>query len=137
MLGWHIDFDSLPLPCIRLTMNFASIDDVTGRFIAPPATCPCHNLTFECTVPAFNESEPGGTFWRLDGGNSSCTLLHEDTSVNSICDPFIAMFTNTTNSSFLTSLNGTAKPAMDGTLVECIGPEHGSIVGNSTIQIVG
>lgn len=116
---------------------FASIDDVAGQFTAPPSTCPCDTITFECIV-AGNAS--GATFWCLDNASSVCTLVHDNISDTNICRGFSAMFAieNTSNTSFSTSLSGTATPALNGTWVECFGPSHrGPIVGNSTIQIVG
>lgn len=111
--------------------------DADGQFVAPPPTCPCDTITFECTV-AGNTS--GVTWWRLNGGSSSCTLLHRDrdTSVTSTCNNFTAMFENTSATSFPTSLSGTATLMLDGTLVECLGPTFpGNVVGSSIVQIIG
>jgi len=125
---------SLPTGCISLIINFASIDHVAGQFTAPPPRCPCDNITFGCTVDG---GADGVTFWRLCGGSSSCTLLHEHTSDTSDCIGFKAMFESTSDTSFSSSLSGTATLVLDGKLVECIGPSHMHIVGNGTIQIIG
>ena len=120
---------------MRLIITFVSTDNVGGEFTAPPPTCPCDTITFECTVAGDTN---GGTWWRLDDGSTSCTLLHEDTSIIDHCSVFTAMFENTSATSFPTTLSSTATPALNGTLVECLGPSSGSaIVGSSTIQIIG
>ena len=119
---------------MRLIMTFVSTGDVVGQFIPPPPTCPFDTITFECTVAGDN----GVTFWRLDGGSTSCILLHRDTSVTSVCNVFTAMFENTSTNFFPTTLSATASPALNATLVECLGPAFpGTIVGDSTIEIIG
>ena len=85
------------------------------------------------------------TIWRV-GGSSECTLVHRSTS-SSICGPgdtFTARSGTgfgTSATSFLSTLSGTATAALDGTLVECFGPENNvnleNRVGSSNIQILG
>ena len=87
---------------MRLIITFVSTDNVGGEFTAPPPTCPCDTITFECTVAGDTN---GGTWWRLDDGSTSCTLLHEDTSIIDHCSVFTAMFENTSATSFPTTLS--------------------------------
>ena len=126
------------MPCIIDEYDFKlfpGTSNVAGQFIAAPPTCPGDTICFECTVAGDTN---GVTFWRVDGGSSSCTLLHWDTSVTSTCNAFTAMIETVSASSFLSTLSGTATPELDGTLVECIGPNvPGTTVGSGTIQITG
>ena len=85
------------------------------------------------------------TTWRVGGRRVECALAHTSPHVITHCGPH---FTARPKSGFGTStppytstLNGTAIPALNGTLVECFGPHisigTGNRVGNSTLQILG
>ena len=126
--------------CTVLFASHPSTDDVTGQMIAAPPTCPGDTFTFKCTVVG---NMSGLTTWRVNRSNK-CILIHR-TNSSIICG---ATFTarsgtgfGTSGPSFSSTLSGTATPALDGTLVECFGPDHnvdaGNMVGNSTLQIIG
>ena len=112
--------------------------DVAGQFTAPPPTCPSDTITFECTVKG---NSSGITLWRVGSGGGSCSLFHSSSVSTSNCGPgnvFTAKFDVINATSFLSSLSGTATPALDGTLIKCFGPMFpGDVVGSDTIQIVG
>lgn len=111
---------------------------VAGQFIAAPITCPGDTIHFECTVDGDNN---GVTVWRVGGGGGSCSLFHNRPHSTSTCGPgtvFTARFRNVDGTSFLSTLSGIATLELDGTLIECFGPAYpGTIVGSSTIQVVG
>ena len=86
------------------------------------------------------------TTWRV-GWSSECPLLHGGTAP-SVCGPgnhFTATPETgfgTSATSFSSSLNVTATPALNGTLIECFGPgsgggDRGNRVGDSAIHVVG
>ena len=88
----------------------------------------------------------GITIWRV-GESSECSLSHASAGNIARCGPHNA-FTATAGSGFGTSatsysstLSGTATSALNGTLVECFGPDvtrdADNMVGNSTLQILG
>ena len=116
--------------------------DVTGHFTPAPPTCPDDTFIFECNVSG---SKYLFTTWRVNGSGDVCALAHTAPNAIAHCGPH---FTARPKSGFGTStppytstLNGTAIPALNGTLVECFGP-HISLhtrnrVGNSTLQILG
>ena len=83
------------------------------------------------------------------GGSSTseCTLIHSTANAPISCGPS-SVFTatigtgfGTSAASFSSTLNGTATPALDGTLVECFGPAFSrdaeNLVGNHTLKILG
>ena len=123
-----------------VTVLTSSTDDVTGQMIAAPPTCPGDTFTFKCTVVG---NMSGLTIWRMNRSNE-CILIHR-TSSPSICGatftatPGTGYGTNTT--SYLSTLSGTADPALNGTLFECFGPDSnvdpGNRIGSSTLQILG
>ena len=116
--------------------------DVSAQLTAPPPTCPGDTFSFRCTVSG---DMSGFTIWRV-GGSSECILLHRSTS-SIICGPsddLIAIFGTgfgTSATFFSSTLNGTATPTLNGTLVECFGPANnidpGNRVGSSALQILG
>ena len=122
-----------------------TLGDVVGEFTAAPPTCPSGGtMSFTCTVTGDSD---GVTIWRVNGSNE-CLLSHNTAGATSTCGAggaFIATtgagFGTTNATSFSSTLNSTATPALDGTLVECFGPElnrtAGNRVGNSTFQILG
>ena len=118
---------------------YSSPDNVTGQLTAAPPTCRGDTFTFKCTVTG-NMSE--FTIWRVNGG-SECPLPHR-TNGSSICGPdnaFTARGFETSASLLASTLSGTATSALDGTLVECFGPDNsvdpGNMVGSSTLQMPG
>ena len=85
------------------------------------------------------------TTWRVDGG-SECPLVHASMS-SSLCGPGNA-FTATSGTGFGThgpsytsTLSGTADPTLNGTLVECFGPDNDvnpeNRVDVSTLEVLG
>ena len=123
-----------------MTVLIFFTDDVTGQMIAALPTCPDDTFTFKCTVVG---NMSGFTIWRVNRSNE-CILIHR-TSSPSICG---ATFTATPGTgygisgpSFTSTLSGTGTPALDGTLVECFGPDNnvksGNRIGNSTLQMLG
>ena len=121
---------------------FFSPGYVAGQFTAAPPICPGDTFTFQCTVSG---DKYGVTLWRV-GGLNECPLLHStpDSHPCGNGSPFTAM-TGTefgkNASSYSSTLSGTATPTLDGTLVECFGPDFnrdsGNMVGHSTLQILG
>ena len=114
--------------------------DAAGQFTTAPPTCPGDMFTFRCNV--FGDMS-GITIWRV-GGSIECILIHRSTSTAICGNTFIARAGagfGTNGPSFSSTLNGTATPALDGTLVECFGPANNVVPGNrvngSTLQIVG
>lgn len=75
------------------------------------------------------------------GGSSELHLLHRNTGGANSGGPggvFTARFNATNATSFSSTLTGTATTALDGTLVECLGPTLSrNVVGNSSLQILG
>ena len=80
------------------------------------------------------------------GGSSECSLVHSTADDPGPCGSG-SPFTVTTGTGFKTSgtsfsstLSGTATSELDGTLVECFGPDFSrdadNMVGNSTLQIL-
>ena len=121
---------------------------VSGQFITASPTCPGDPFTFSCTVVG---NRNGVTIWRVNiGGTYECPLSHIVTG-NVQCGPdneFTAtprteFGPGTSATSFSSTLSvGTATLALDGTLVECFGPDFFSRdaenrVGNGTIWIIG
>ena len=86
----------------------------------------------------------GITIWRV-GGSTDCPLLHRSATSSTICNytftakPGTGYGTSAT--SFTSTLNGTADPALNGTLVECFGPansvEPENRIDEGTLQILG
>ena len=122
----------------------SSSDAVTGQFTPAPRTCPGDSFTFTCNVTG---DMSGITIWRV-GGSTECHLVHRSSS-SSICGPD-NVFTATSGAgfgsgtlatSFTSTLSGTAAPALNGTLVECFGPDNnvdpGNLVGNSSLRLKG
>ena len=118
---------------------------VTGRLTGAPPACPGDTFTFRCTVTG---DKDGVTIWRVDGGNTECSLLHSTASVPGPCgsgSPFIVTtgtgFGTTNATSFSSTLSGTATSVLNGTLVECFGPGLGrnaeNVIGSSRLQTVG
>jgi len=111
---------------------------VARQFIAAPITCPGDTIHFECTVGGDTN---GVTLWRVDGGGGSCALFHSRLHSTSTCGPgnvFTARFGNVDGTSFLSTLSGIATLELNGTLVDCFGPNFpGTKVGSSIVQIVG
>ena len=78
------------------------------------------------------------------GGSNECSLLHRTPGDTDTCGPgdvFMQSFNAINATSFSSTLRGTAATALDGTLVECFGPDlprdAGNMVGNSSLQIIG
>ena len=118
---------------------YSSPADVAGQFTAAPPTCPGVTFTFKCTVTG---NMSGFTIWRVNGG-SECPLPHR-TNGFSICgsdNAFTARGFEASAFLFSSTLSGTATSALDGTLVECFGPNNsvdpGNMVGSSTLQMPG
>ena len=117
--------------------------DVAGQFTAAPPTCPGSNLTFSCTVGG---DRSGVTIWRVDG-SSECVLTHSTAGATATCGPGSAFKARpgaefgTSATSYSSTLSGTATSALNGTLVECFGPdlvrEPSNKVGGSTLKILG
>ena len=83
------------------------------------------------------------THWRVNGSRDLCILSQISTNTD-VCGPnnaFTASPVSENATFFLSTLNGTADPELDGILVECFGPNSSlSIddrVGERPIQIVG
>ena len=116
---------------------------VIAQLTAAPPTCPGDTFTFRCTVTG---DISGITTWKV-GGSTECILVHRTTSPNSPCGPSNAFRARggagfgTSGPTYLSTLSGTATPALDGTLVECFGPANnvdpGNRVGGNTLQILG
>ena len=87
----------------------------------------------------------GHTIWKVNG-STECPLLHRSKTSSTVCHPsnaFTAMPGSgyTTNAtSFTSTLSGTADPALDGTLVECFGPNNNvqpkNKIDEGTLQIL-
>ena len=130
---FHIDF----------TQHSISPGDVTGQFTAPPPTCPGDTFTFRCNVTG---DMSGVTIWRV-GGSSECVLTHSTAGATATCGSGSAFRARPgaefgTSAAFYSStLSGTATSALNGTLVECFGPdlvrEPRNRVGESTLKILG
>ena len=98
-------------------------------------------LQFSCTVVG---NMSGYTIWRV-GGSTDCLLLHRSKTSSTICNysftakPGTGYGTSTT--SFTSTLSGTADPALNGTLVECFGPNNNvepeNKIDEGTLQILG
>ena len=116
--------------------------DVSGQFIPAPPTCPNGSFIFECTIGRMN----GITMWRVNG-SEECILPHSTFSGPRACgsgSPFIAVSGTrfgTSATLFSSTLSGIATSRLDGTLVECFGPDFSrdaaNMVGNNTLQIIG
>ena len=151
-VSFHLNVDSQVIGNEKLILTtmyiseyiflYFSLGAVTGQFTAASQTCPGDSFTFQCTVTG---NISGLTIWRV-GGRNECALVH--TTTTPICGP-TNFFTarsktgfGTSDATFFTStLSGTANPALNGTLVECFGPNNnvdpGNLVGGSTLQIRG
>ena len=121
--------------------------DAAGEFTKAPSTCPGDTFTFRCTVVG---DMSGVTLWRVGSSNNLCTLafLSNDSAT---CGPnegshaFTAMSGvgfGTSGPLYSSILTGTAATELDGTLVECFGPDSTQLdsknrVGGSTIHILG
>ena len=78
--------------------------------------------------------------------SSECPLSHISTTSSTICDPSNAFTAKpgtgygTSTTSFTSTLSGTATPALDGTLVECFGPDNNvkseNRIDEGTLQIL-
>ena len=88
----------------------------------------------------------GITIWRVNR-SSECPLSHISTTSSTICGPSTAFIAKpgtgygTHATSFTSTLSGTADPALNGTLVECFGPDNNIDPGNrvdiGTLQMLG
>ena len=86
----------------------------------------------------------GITIWRV-GGSTECPLLHRSATSSTICKytftakPGTGYGTSAT--SFTSTLSGTADPTLNGTLVECFGPNNNvepeNRINEGTLQILG
>ena len=124
--------------------TFFCIGNVTGQLTGGPA-CPGDTFTFNCTVTG---DRNGYTVWKVNNNDSlRCALVHRSTS-STLCRPegaFTARpgigFGISTATSFSSTLSGTANLKLNGTLVECYGPDNnvdqGNKIGDSTLQILG
>ena len=122
---------------------YISPGNVAGQLTAAPPTCPGDTFTFRCTVTGDRNEI---TVWRV-GGSSECILPHSTAGTTSTCGPGNAFTAKsrtafgTNGPSFISMLSGIATSKLDGTLVECFGPDlardAGNMVGNSTLQIQG
>ena len=128
---------------VNIFYALLSPGDVTGQFTAAPPTCPGDTFTFTCTV---TEDTNGVTLWRV-GGSSVCALLHSIVGASSYCGPGSAFIATpgtgfgTSATSFSSTLSGIAISELNGTLVECFGPDLSrdaeNRVGGNRLQIVG
>ena len=137
----------MPLTNLQLECNSLSVivhsfsGNVTGQFTAPSPTCPGDTFTFRCNVTG---DMRGITIWRV---GIECILTHSTTNAPTPCgsgSPFMAATGTgfgTSATSFISTLSGTAVPALNGTLVECFGPTFSrnawNMIGNGTLQIIG
>ena len=124
---------------------FCSISGyVAGQFTVPPPTCPGDTFSFRCTVTG---DMSGVTLWKV-GSSSECLLPYSTVHNPRPCGTasgFIVRpgtgFGITSATSFSSTLSGTATPELNGTLVECFGPQFsrdaGNRVGSSSLQILG
>ena len=88
----------------------------------------------------------GITIWRMNR-SSECPLSHISTTSSTICWPSNAFTAKpgtgygTSATLFSSTLSGTADPALNGTLVECFGPDNnvksGNRIDEGTLQILG
>ena len=111
-------------------------------FTPAPATCPGDVFTFNCTVHA---NMSGITIWRVN--EKECILLLASTNSDSMCGPnkdFTARpgtGFGTSGPSFSSTLSGTANFTLNGTLVECFGPDTNrsreNTVGYSVLEVLG
>ena len=79
--------------------------------------------------------------------SSECPLSHISTTSSPICGPSNAFTAKpgtgyaTSATSFSSTLSGTSDPALNGTLVECFGPDNnvnpGNRIDEGTLQILG
>ena len=116
--------------------------EVSGQFIPAPPTCPNDRFIFNCTIGEMN----GITMWRVNG-SEECILPHSTVSAPRACgsgSPFIAVSGTGYGASatlFSSTLRGIATSRLDGTLVECFGPDFSrdatNMVGSNTLQIIG
>ena len=127
---------------VNLGDLFFYAGNVAGQFTAAPPTCPGETFTFRCTVTG---NKSGVTTWIVNG-TIECNLVHRSNS-SPICGPsdsFTARPSTgfgTSATSFTSTLSGTADPALNGTLVECFGPnnnvEPGNRINGSTLKMLG
>ena len=120
-----------------------SSGDVTAQLAAPPPTCPGDTFSFTCTVVG---DMSGITIWRVNGSSNLCTLPHVSTGT-ATCGPSNDLIATPgtwfgTNATFYSStLSRIAATALNGTLVECFGPNNSVDTGNrvncSTLWILG
>ena len=132
------------LKFIQCIWSFIFQGGVTGQLTPPPPTCPGDTFIFRCNVTG---DRSGITIWRVGGGSSECSLTHTTIDGPRPCgsgSPFtVATGTEfgTNATSFSSTLSGTASPTLDGTLVECFGPDlarnAGNTVGKDRLQILG
>ena len=132
------------LKFIQCIWSFIFQGGVAGQFTAASSTCPGDTFTFRCTVTG---DMSGITIWRVDGGSSECPLVHTTIDGPRPCgsgSPFTVATGSgfgTNATSFSSTLSGTASPRLDGTLVECFGPDlarnAGNTVGKNRLQILG
>ena len=115
--------------------------DVAGQLSAVLPSCFGDTFTFNCTVTG---DMNGAIHWKVN--NQECLLPHS-TVHDRPCwsgSPFRAttgIGFGTSATSYSSTLSGTATSTLDGTLVECFGPDFsrhpGNMVGNRTLQIIG
>ena len=120
--------------------------DVTAHITPAPPTCPDDTFTFECVVSG---RIPGSielfTTWRAGGSRDVCALAHTSPNTIAQCGPHFTARPKsgfgTSGPSYSSTLSGTAIRELNGTLVECFGPNISlhtwNRVGNSTLKILG
>ena len=122
---------------------YLSLGDAAGQFHSVHTICLGDTFSFNCTVTG---DMNGYTNWRVNG-SSECTLSHTSDSSSPICGPNnvfrarpIAGF-GANASSFLSTLSGIATSTLNGTLIECFGPDNSvdpeNRVDSSILQIIG
>ena len=116
------------------------------QFNASHSTCLGDTFNFSCTVDG---NSNGYTIWRVGGGSNDCTLIHSSSTSSPTCGPgnvFTARAktgfgSQTSATSFTSTLSGTADPGLNGILVECFGPANNvdpsNRVGGSNLYITG
>ena len=112
------------------------------QFSVPEEICPGYSPQFNCTVE--DVSGLGTTFWTVTvNGNEddSCRVSHSIPNDMQTCGPnnqFESSLDDPVGSSYSSTLTmSSISPGLNDTSVECAGPARSSVIGTSSICIVG
>ena len=98
--------------------------------------CPGGVVEFTCTVEDDDTSE--ATFWRIDETSIECNLGHNSAPLNRSCGPFQLTLNPPVENSYTSVLRKrNVSVALNNTEVQCLGPSFTTVVGSSTLRIIG